>query len=299
MKKILFGIIGGLWLLNACDQNHVDVWEDDGKLALHFVIEDTLNDEIQAAFGATVYNTNQTEHANFIYEYWNDKAYGPNAGVEDWRWGLFNQGSNWEQLYALGDSSAMVYKDSLEVTYSGNLRTEDFTYRLVQRRVGEAEMSEIDFVKDTLAPEEAANVFVFRGGETRNKVRFFLKRPAEYGEFKFDLVADTTAADYGPGITEYNSRRFIITNKVELPEGVTWNEKWLGEYSPEKYMFFMTILHIPFYKTQEDAFNNANNNQFIKECIWQVLVDALEEYNNTHPDNKKTFVFPDESELPV
>ncbi len=290
MKNVLLSICC-FFLLTACQQTNIDVWEDDGNIALHFVQTAEEATGISRSYGEHVVTGNDPVYGSWVRDYWWQKS------IEDpeygWEWNMNSfiyMDNQYVPIYAFGDSSTHVTDTlPLVVTYSGTLQENGFFYSLRQQAVEDYEMSPMDFLWDTV--QNGKNRFFFEGGAVYDTVRIVLKKPETFGEFRFNVVVDSID-NVVHGITENRLQLYIVKNEYALDQGVTWNEDVLGEYSQEKYAFFQTVTHLRYTSNLEMLFTQDWNRGFVKRNIHTPLVETLEEYNAANPDNPKPFTFP-------
>lgn len=286
MKNILFISICCLFLLNACQQTNIDVWEDDGNIALHFSQKNEDLVGITRNFGEFIATEADPVYGTFVRDYWNLKC------QQDFEWYMYPlfRNDQWLAYYAFGDSSKYVTDTlSLVLSYSGILQKEGFFYSLKQKSVEDYEMSEVEFLWDTL--QNGKNRFFFEGGAVYDTVQIVLKKPETYGEFRFNVVVDSVD-NIVNGIAENGAQLYIVKNEYALDQGVTWNEEVLGEYSLEKYIFFQTVVHLKYNADVESCFSQDWCRAFVKRNFHTPLVEALEAYNAANPGNPKPFTFP-------
>lgn len=286
MKNILFISIYCLFLLSACQQTDIDVWEDDGNIALHFVQTTEEATGILRNFGEYIVTEADPIYGAFVRDYWNMKA----QQDFDWYMNPLYRNDQWQSYYAFGDSSKYV-TDTLPLilTYSGTLQERGFFYSLKQQAVENYGMVPVEFLWDTI--QNGKERFFFKGGAVYDTVKVVLKKPEMFGEFRFNVVVDSVD-NIVNGIVEKGSQLYIVKNEYILDQGVTWNEEILGEYSVEKYVFFQTVVHLKYTTSVENCFNQSWNRAFVKRNFYTPLVEALEEYNTKNPGNPKPFTFP-------
>ncbi len=138
------------------------------------------------------------------------------------------------------------------------------------------EMSDVQFF----------NPYRFEAGQMQDTAIVVIKRPGSRGKFGINIAIDiTNSSDFGSSIYGWDSYELAISDRYPKPNG--WDDTKYGEYSEEKYAFWVTVM--------QTVYEN-------EWCIWdsswmpvdivKVLNDALREYNTAHPDNPKDFTFP-------
>lgn len=132
------------------------------------------------------------------------------------------------------------------------------------------------------SPVEFMPSYIFRAGQLQDTVQVVLLRPEKRGRFAvgitFDLENDNSL--FALGAEEQCVFNFFVSNCYECPENWNEGEKALGEYSEEKYAFFITMLHQKF----TPNLDWEQYNPFLRQ--------ELEKYNAEHPDSPKNFTFP-------
>lgn len=130
-----------------------------------------------------------------------------------------------------------------------------------------------------LADIEFMPSYHLRANHLIDTIQVVLLRPAQRGRYTigitFDLDADSA---FELGVEEQNIYQVNITDRY--PKPVDWSEAeyYLGEYSEEKYAFYVTVLQKPL-----EYWASWDN---------EALRQALDEYNAAHPDAPKDFTFP-------
>jgi len=176
--------------------------------------------------------------------------------------------------YYLGDS---LTRDtiSLHLVLMGHALDTDRSFKLKSVSV-----QSFDSLPES--PVEFLPAYVFRAGQLQDTVQIILLRPEKRGKFAvgitFDLEDDNSSFAFGA--EEQSVFNFLVSNSYECPEDWDEGEIALGEYSEEKYAFFITILHQKFYAHLDWELYNP------------LLRRELEKYNAEHPDSPKDFTFP-------
>lgn len=124
--------------------------------------------------------------------------------------------------------------------------------------------------------------YSFHAGQLKDTVQVVLLRPETRGKFTIGITFDTDDADalFEPGVTEQGIYRIRVSDEYKKPVGWDLQIDYLGEYSEEKYAFYITILGELYDPYKEMHFNNL------------ILRKALQAYNAEHPDKQKDFTFP-------
>lgn len=307
MKNILLLLVCVFALLTGCNQDHVEVWEDE-KIGLYFVFGENgeADEVVKSVFGADyiggLYQVDvwQEPWASFLID---------NFGMEDFFGQMIYQAlvqdmRTYECKYYLGDSSTHL-RDTIRfiVGYTGVKQEKDFIYHLVPRvKKGSLENINITFQRDSmLAPERDSSDLLFNAGQVYDTVYMYIHRPEQACETEFEIKFDSVGTQIA-GISEYHARQFSVTYSDALETGVDWPEEWFGEFSEEKHRFIQTIAHVKVDANFVYGLNNVIIPYYgaasFKQYVWDLLNNALEEYNATH-EEKKPFTFPAESELPL
>ncbi len=294
MKKI-WVLIGILFFAASCDQDHVELWNDE-QVGMYFVVADGKEDEVHE----TIFGGAYTAEAG-IWFTWTDKEF-PNDYVAPMVYQQLVQQDDYQPRFYLGDS-ALMEPDTVQlvVAYSGMKQEGDFHYRLVQEAKEGSNISEISFWRDSVAAlEETGNEFIFKVDQVKDTINLLVLKPSEYGYFEFDIKFDSIVPVV-PGIAEYDRLAFEVSNSYALEAGIVWPTKWLGEFSEEKHAFMQTVIHLKcdaaFVAGLPMVKEYMGGNATIKKYIYDPLVKALKKYNDSHEEDKP-FTFPEESSLP-
>lgn len=130
-----------------------------------------------------------------------------------------------------------------------------------------------------LADIEFLPSYHLRANHLIDTIQVVLLRPAQRGRYTigitFDLDADSA---FELGVEEQNVYQVNISDRYPKPYDWSEAEYYLGEYSEEKYAFYVTVLQKPleFWAFWDNA----------------ALRQALDEYNAANPDSPKDFTFP-------
>lgn len=124
--------------------------------------------------------------------------------------------------------------------------------------------------------------YVFRANRLKDTIKMVLYRPEKRGKYTIGITFDWDAmtGSFEKGTKERLVYRIDITDNYPQPE--EWAEKYLGEYTEEKYAFYVTVTG-EIYKSLDKKDGPRYN---------KLLRQALEEYNREHPDEPKDFDFP-------
>lgn len=124
--------------------------------------------------------------------------------------------------------------------------------------------------------------YTFRAGRHKDTLKFVLHRPPARGVYVVGLTFDwdRTSADFGKGVKERSVYKLKVTDRYPKPE--KWNNTYFGEYTEEKYAFYVTVIG-----EIMDNFKAVNGQNYNRK-----LRAALEEYNREHPEMPKDFTFP-------
>lgn len=179
-----------------------------------------------------------------------------------------------------------------DLYYWDSLRT--YTMRLLVAVAGKTSEQAREYSLKTLpladsietAEIQFFNPYRIEAGQMQDTAIIVINRPAKRGEFGVKVTFDiTNSPDFGSSIYGWNSHNLTVVDRY--PEPNRWDENQYGEYSEEKYAFWVTVLQT----TYENRWNMFDQNWMPIDIV-KVLNDALREYNTTHPDNKKDFTFP-------
>lgn len=134
-----------------------------------------------------------------------------------------------------------------------------------------------------IAPDiEFFNPYTLKANQIRDTIKLVIRRPQTRGIFSTGVTFDfeKMKGSFGRGVEELLEMEFEIADRYEQPEG--WNVDYFGEYSEEKYAFFITVLHTEYVSWMDWMF----------ESYRQTLKERLKQFNDEHPDNPKDFTFP-------
>lgn len=130
-----------------------------------------------------------------------------------------------------------------------------------------------------LADIEFLPSYHFRANHLVDTIQVVLLRPAQRGRYTIGITFDLDAdSPFELGVEEQNVYQVNITDRYPKPDEWTEAEYFLGEYSEEKYAFYVTVLHKPL-----EYWASWDNG---------TLRQALDDYNTAHPDAPKDFTFP-------
>lgn len=175
------------------------------------------------------------------------------------------------------------YGDSLKVD----------TVRIVIALLGETSEQPRKYYLKTTPVEESENLpeniifenpYIFPAGQYMDTIKIAITRPEKRGEYAIGITFDSEdpEGEFESNVAERNVFVCKLYNSYPRPYG--WNDATsvFGEYSEEKYAFYVTILHTIYYDWHEQEWTGYKNQ----------LKAALEAYNTAHPDNPKDFTFP-------
>lgn len=122
-----------------------------------------------------------------------------------------------------------------------------------------------------------------KAGCYKDTVRVVLHRPAVRGKYTVGVTFDWDAVpgEFEKGVKEKLVFRINVTDSY--PEPANWNDKYFGEYSEEKYAFYVTVIGDRF-----ENFEEADGTRYNR-----LLHNALKAYKEEHPDEPKDFSFPE------
>lgn len=174
----------------------------------------------------------------------------------------------------LGDS---IFRDtiSLHLSLMGHVADVDREFRL--RTVPIVGLDTIP-----LASVEFYSSYTFKANQLKDTIQIVLLRPEKRGKYAvritFDLEDENSA--FALGAEEYSIYELMISDRYDKPSDWDRRVDYVGEFSEEKYAFMITVLHVKFGFWNDWGTHN------------QILRDALEKFNNEHPNNPKDFTFP-------
>lgn len=175
--------------------------------------------------------------------------------------------------------------------YGDSLRTD--TLRLVLNVMGQ--QSETDRLyqlkaipvkgQDTsmLAEVKFMNPYRFRAGLWRDTAEIILIRAPQHGEYTVGITFDMTQSeDFEKGAAEHSIFTIHVIDRYPKPDAWDYCIDYVGEYSEEKYAFYVTVMkeEFPAYWWMMD------------ESYPRYLNEKLDEYNTAHPEAPKDFTFP-------
>lgn len=133
-----------------------------------------------------------------------------------------------------------------------------------------------------LATVEFLPKYTFRANRLLDTVQVVLIRPERRGKYAVGITFDFEDASslFDSGAEEQSVYQVMVSDRYEKPADWAEGENALGEFSEEKYAFFVTILGVKFSPYLDWGTYN------------QVLRDKLAEFNEKHPDAPKDFSFP-------
>ena len=294
MKNIVYLLLWFSLLMAGCEQNKIDLWADDGRIGLYFVVpeyEDNESDPVVCA--------GSLEYSRALWEEFCTERFGADqmeAAYEFYSGLVLSDGGT--PAYYFGNTGEQTI-DTIElvVGYTGMLQTEGFYYRLkgFPEEMGDG-VCPFAYVRDSLTPSDVPeDAAYFEGGAVNDTVRLIME-PDTYGDFYFTVGFDSTGVQYA-GAEEYNRWRLTVYNSYDVDYGIEWPETWLGEFSQEKHAFMQSTIHLCCDRTFVNALPSCAAED-IKRYIWEPLTVALAAYNSEHPEAPLDFTFPAEEDLP-
>lgn len=123
--------------------------------------------------------------------------------------------------------------------------------------------------------------YVFRAGQLKDTVEVYVLNPGARVNYTIGIVLDTENSDPSLelGATEKNEYQVLLSNRYPQPS--QWDASVVGEFSEDKYAFMVTILGKLY-----DPYANWSSDI-------ATLLEALNEYNASHPGEEKDFTFPE------
>lgn len=126
--------------------------------------------------------------------------------------------------------------------------------------------------------------YTLKANRLKDTLYVRLHRPEKRGEYAVGITFELNdESNYARGVEEQLIYRIDISDRYPKPGG--WNEDYFGEYSEEKYAFYVTALKHPYQKREPYEWQYEYDNQDLRE--------ALDEYNAAHPEAPKNFNFPE------
>ena len=129
------------------------------------------------------------------------------------------------------------------------------------------------------------NPYVLEANATRDTIVILVPRPESRGEFRVDL-AFAESPDFGKSSFQ-DAGKYTITITDRYPKPAGWEDYIYGEYSEEKYAFWVTVLQAVY--QDKWAFYDM---YWMPTTRIDELIAALRAYNAAHPDAPKDFTFP-------
>lgn len=129
-----------------------------------------------------------------------------------------------------------------------------------------------------------ANPYILEANAVADTAVIVIPRPLARGEYAVAITFDTSA-DFEGSIYQQDNYQLFISDRYPKPSN--WEDHIYGEYSEEKYAFWVTVLGTT-YNWRYQLFDD----NYMPLDIIGTLITALEEYNAAHPDNPKDFTFP-------
>ena len=133
-----------------------------------------------------------------------------------------------------------------------------------------------------LATVEFLPKYTFRANHLLDTIQVILIRPEQRGKYAIGITFDfeDESSLFDSGAEEQSVYQVMVSDRYEKPTDWAEGEDALGEFSEEKYAFFVTVLGKKFSPYLDWGTYN------------QVLRNKLAEFNEKHPDTPKDFTFP-------
>jgi len=211
------------------------------------------------------YDTNEMRvTVDFMQEYRIDTV---------WYSGVPGEGYYYTSRWYTGDS-LLKKKIQLNLSMMGHAVDYDREFRL-KAVVAEG----TDEVAKTFLEFEPS--YVFRAGQLKDTVEVYVLNPGARVNYTIGIVLDTENSDPSLelGATEKNEYQVLLSNRYPQPS--QWDASVVGEFSEDKYAFMVTILGKLY-----DPYANWSSDI-------ATLLEALNEYNASHPGEEKDFTFPE------
>lgn len=211
------------------------------------------------------YDTNKMRvTVDFMQEYRMDTT---------WYSGIPGEGGYYTQRRYTGDS-LLKKKIQLNLSMMGHAVDYDREFRL-KAVVAEG----TDEVAKTFLEFEPS--YVFRAGQLRDTVEVYVLNPVARVNYTIGIVLDEENSDPSLelGAKEKSEYQVLLSNRYPQPS--QWDASVVGDFSEDKYAFMVTILgklYDPWATWSSDI---------------AVLLEALNEYNASHPGEEKDFTFPE------
>ena len=247
VKNILY-ICLLAWAFCSCEQK--DSFPYTEKAGLYFFVPDNQSENPDAL----------KKEIDFAFAYY--------QGIDEWRY----------------PTTPYYYGDSLKID----------TISVIISLLGEISDQPREYYLKTTPVEELENLpgnvifenpYVFPAGQYLDTIKIAVTRPEKRGEYAIGITFDSEdpEGEFESNVADRNVLICKLQNSYPRPDG--WNDATsvFGEYSEEKYAFFVTTLNTIYSRWLEDPWAPPYLNQ---------LQAALKEYNDAHPDNPKDFTFP-------
>lgn len=122
--------------------------------------------------------------------------------------------------------------------------------------------------------------YYLRAGQLLDTIQVVLLRPDKRGKYTIGVTFDVNDnSPFALGVQEQNVYQLNILDRYTEPADWRGYESFFGEFTEEKYAFYVTVLHKKF-----------EGYMFYMDL--DPLMEALDEYNAAHPDAPKDFYFP-------
>ena len=181
----------------------------------------------------------------------------------------------------------LYYGDSLRadtiralVSVAGTISDQPREYYLKSVALADSvEMGEVEFF----------NPYRIEAGKITDTAVIVIKRPAARGVYGVAVTFDfEKSLAFENSIYGWNQYKFMISDRYPKPDG--WSDEIYGEYSEEKYAFWVTVMQTTY-----------EYRWVILDEYWMpldpldivsILIEELDKYNAAHPGNPKPFDFP-------
>ena len=277
MKKVLlYLLLSASLFLGGCEQNKVEIWEDDGRIGLYFEIP-----EYGTNVSDPVIYAGQMEYSNDLWKTFCEELYPDDADMakqaQDFYAQFVLEDNSGACAYYPGESNEEFVPDTvvLIVKYTGPMR-DGFSYRLqAWPNSEEDQVAPFAYVRDAGTPEDVpTDALYFEGGAVADTIRLLMTQPEKLGYYSFQVGFDSTAVQYA-GIRECNRWYLTVDYSYDLDPGVTWFKGWFGEFSEEKHIFFQSTLHLNYNQKFMQSFGTfmgtEDGREQIKEFLWRPL----------------------------
>ncbi len=137
-----------------------------------------------------------------------------------------------------------------------------------------------------LAEIQFFNPYCIEAGKSQDTAIVVITRTFQRGITGANITFDIeNSPAFASSIYGWNNFQINVSDCYPIPKN--WDAEKYGDYSEEKYAFWVTVMETT-YENESLIFDN----NWMPLDIVAKLNKALKEYNTAHPDNEKDFDFP-------